>query len=531
MANKKPELYDYQVKLISDLREMVASKKRHLCAAAPTGSGKTVVMGQMVGDARRKGKTVLIIVHLEVLIRQTYEQFCQFVNPKDIGFVKAEWKQDLTAPIQIASLQSLQSRSEWRDRLNPDLVLFDEAHESSFTKVGKEIIHSLYPHAVIIGFTATPWRLKKHESLSQNFEDLAQAPVPRKLQEMGFLCPLEYYCSGSLDDLKGDDLRTDKKIAIATNKPQVIGEALDYWEKIAQGKKTIVFCVTVDHAENVARAFTERGYKAAVVSAHTPSRERQKLYQELENGDLVALVSVDVLAIGFDRKDIEVGILFRPTLSIAKHHQQLGRLMRVAPNKEKAIILDVAGNCLRFGEAGFPELIQKYSFDNPAEKKKGETPYKICPKCKKVHHLSKKTCECGYKFPGTPKKEVIGKLEKTNPLDKDPQKDSPAKHKRFFQGKMRFAYDRGYAPGFAYMKYKERYGKTPPYAWKENSVFDEFTMDNAALYMGYLIRIAHTKGKPRDWVRKEFLAQFGRAGDICDYADLKIAEIFDGLKY
>jgi superfamily II DNA or RNA helicase len=519
----EPELYPFQEQFKRDLRVKIRGGNTKIACVAPTGSGKTILMGSIIEGAIEKNKKILLIVHLDVLVGQSYEKIAQFVSPDKIGFIKAGWEENPNAPVQIASIQTLQRRDWWREQLNPDLIFFDEAHETSFHQLGKEIIHSIFPHAFILGFTATPWRLSKHESFSDHFQDLVQAPPPGKLQEQGFLCPLEYYSVGNLDlsevSSNGDFVKKDLEIAV--DRPEVIRNAVDNWERICPNRKTIAFCVTIKHAKSVAQEFQNRGYNVEVVSSETPKEERDRLYSSLENGELQVLASVDVVSIGFDRKPIEVGLLLRPTKSLGKHHQQIGRIMRVAPGKEKAIVLDQAGNCLRFGRFGFPEGIEEYSFETPQEKKNGLPPYKKCPRCGRLNLLANKVCDsCEYEFPGKPKETFKGELGKVDP--KAPDNDSKEKRKRFFQGKLRQAYQQGYAPGWAFFKFQDRYGVKPSPAWKKLSIFEEFNKDNALLYLGYLNRIAQVKSKDKDWIQREFKAQFGKGQDVEAFLDSKL---------
>jgi superfamily II DNA or RNA helicase len=520
---KPPELYPFQEKFKRDLRVKIREGNSRIACVAPTGSGKTILMGSIIEGATEKGKRVLLIVHLDVLVGQSYEKIAQFISPDKIGFIKAGWEENPSAPVQIASIQTLQRRDWWREQLIPDLIFFDEAHETAFHQLGKEITHSIFPHSFVFGFTATPWRLSKHESFSDHFQDLVQAPPPGKLQEQGFLCPLEYYSVGNLDlsevSSNGDFIQKDLEIAV--DKPEVVKNAVDNWERICPEKRTIAFCVTINHAKSVAQEFQSRGYRADVVSSETPKEERDRLYSSLENGELQVLASVDVVSIGFDRKPIEVGLLLRPTKSLGKHHQQIGRIMRVAPGKEKAIVLDQAGNCLRFGRFGFPEGIEEYSFETPQEKKNGLPPYKKCPKCGRLNLLANKSCDsCQYEFPGKPKETFKGELGKVDP--KTPDKDSKEKRKRFFQGKLRQAYQQGYAPGWAFFKFQDRYGVKPSPAWKKLSIFEEFNKDNALLYLGYLNRIAQVKSKDKDWIQREFKAQFGKGQEVDNFLDSKL---------
>ena len=165
----KPALYPYQREVRSQVYNAVRDGKRKILIFAPTGAGKTVLAGQIVADAVSKGRRVLFIVDLDVLIPQTWQKFRQF--GLECGFIKAGWQENRTDAVQIASAQTLPRRSWWQS-YSPDLIILDEAHKTAWKTVVRRMMAQTYPDAWYIGLTATPWRLSKREGMGDIFEHL-----------------------------------------------------------------------------------------------------------------------------------------------------------------------------------------------------------------------------------------------------------------------------------------------------------------------------------------------------------------------
>jgi superfamily II DNA or RNA helicase len=130
--------------------------------------------------------------------------------------------------------------------------------------------------------------------------------------------------------------------------------------RVCPGKRTIAFCVDLEHAHHVAEAFRRAGIAADTAAGHTPIKQRQQLYADLRQQQLLVLTSCNVISIGFDEPSVEVGLMLRPTQSSALHLQQIrsGDAHFPHTGKQAGIILDQAGNLQRLG---FPEDIQDYS--------------------------------------------------------------------------------------------------------------------------------------------------------------------------
>jgi superfamily II DNA or RNA helicase len=250
----------------------------------------------------------------------------------------------------------------------------------------------------VLGVTATPARLDG-KGLGQVFDDLIRGPEVTKLIEDGYLCKPLYYApkTVSMDGVHkvaGDFNRAE--VAERMDKPTITGDAVTHYRKYAEGQPCIVFCTGIKHAENVAAAFNASGYRFKVIDGTLSKEERAARVVALGSGQLQGLVSVDIVSEGFDLPCVAVAILLRPTASLSLHLQQIGRVLRPAPNKPRAIILDHVGNCRRHGLA---EEVRDWSLDGIRKRgKRGPqddvADTRQCPECFAVHTPSPTCPQC-----------------------------------------------------------------------------------------------------------------------------------------
>lgn len=179
---------------------------------------------------------------------------------------------------------------------------------------------------------------------------------------------------------------------------KAIATVISEWLRIGENKPTIAFCVNIAHAEKLVLELNKHGIPSALVTGDTPRQKRELLYEQLRVGELKILASVMVISIGFDLPIVENALLLRPTKSKALHFQQIGRVMRIAPEKTTGRVLDFTGNCLLWG---LPEHLSEYDYDISEKQQahQGEAPVKECPACKAIIPRFAKVCpECGHKF-------------------------------------------------------------------------------------------------------------------------------------
>ena len=505
-----PKLRPYQEKAIADLYKLIDKGHRKLLLVAPTGAGKTLLMSQMIVDAIAQQKRCLLLVHRDVLIQQTLDKLSMFgVYP---GVIKAGYKEDRSNPVQIASVQTL-CRRQWPEA---DIVFFDESHLTAWTKVGRSLLND-YEDAIHIGVTATPWRLSKREGMGDLFEKLVAAPMPHALIEQGFLVPVHYFGFAQGFDLSavitvaGDF--SDADLAFACDKPELVGKLVSEWKRLCNGRRTIAFAVNVQHSKHICNAFNAAGIPAAHVDGSTPTSDRNRIYSQLASGEILVLSSCQALQEGFDVVEVSAILLCRPTKSKALHFQQVGRGLRIAPhiNKQNCIVLDQAGNVQRFG---FIEELKQVRLTNGKESEPQPAPIKVCANydpefegegCGAIVISFAKVCPCcGFKFP-------THKEERTDDFVALLSKEDKKKL-AFFHSKLREAFDRGFAPGYAGIKFKEEYsGDFPPNEWMLNAVLGkEPSKEAIASYIAYLWRVADKRDKGAGWVKYWLTMELGQ---------------------
>ena len=522
------QLKEFQVNFINNIYGKLRSGVKNLACVAPTGAGKTVVMSKIAVDALNAGKTFLILVHLDVLVPQTLDKLYKFgISEGNIGCIKCGYPENRFAPIQVASLQTLVKRRWWRTK-NFDVIVYDEAHITTFSTIGKKIRHELYPENVHLGFTATPRRLSKTEGMQTHYSDSVLAALPSELQESGMLSYMKYYAfsGANLDKVRiqhGDYHLSD--LQVACNHPDLIEDIIKHWKDIVPGRKTLAFCVNIDHAENVRKAFQSHGIKSEVVTGNTPIKERTRLYQALDQGDITVLTSVNVVSIGFDLPSVEVGLGLRPTKSWAMHMQQIGRIMRVSKGKNFGYWLDQAGNL----KLGLPEDLtaNDYALDTAKEPGEGDAPIRICEQCGCVNRASAKVCqECGFEFPRVEKMTTPGEFIEILIPEKD-----RSKPEQFYRRKLKEAYRKGYDPGWAMFKFKDEYDYYPKGEWRLHAVFLDTKEESMEKYFNYLERLKEgkTKGtwfkkKDNNWLVSEFVKEFGK-----EHKQYCIRQVFDRI--
>lgn len=504
-----PILRPVQKLFITELYSHIRAGNKRVLAVAATGFGKTVVASQIVLDAVFKGRRVLFVVHRDVLIAQTYEKLCKF-GVTTCGFIKAGWPEQRDCLVQIASVQTL-SKRDWWHQFSADVVLLDEAHIVAYSSVVQMMMNQIYPQAVYIGLTGTPFRLNKHEGMGDVFEALACAPMPHALIDQGYLVKPSYF-SVEQTDLKKvtivDGDFDEGELAIVCDRPELIQQIVQKWKTLAYGRRTIAFAVNVIHSQHLCEAFQAAGVRAAHVDGSTPVKVRNQIYQKLVDGEILVLSSCQVLTEGFDVCSVSAVLLCRPTASKALHFQMIGRGLRLSPetNKRDLVVIDQAGNIAH--RHGYVEDLKEISLNYGQSHQDFVAPKKICPLedggCSAILYAFQMRCpNCGYAFPQPKKVYFIPELQQQ-------LSESDFERYEFYRQKIREAYQQNFAPGWAAMTFKERYGHWPPDSWALGAIFGlSPTASQEKSYHRYLQAVAKRKEKSESWVERYMNVEFG----------------------
>ena len=377
------KLRPYQEAAIQAVRDEIGAQLRSgrrasLILQSPTGSGKTAMASVMAANNVAKGGSVAFVCHRRELLEQTAQTFDR--AGIEYGFIAAGMPAR-PARVQICSVGTLVNRV--RQIECPKIVMWDECHH-----IGAEtwqVIREVWRDAIHIGFTATPQRLDG-KGLVPWFNALVPGPSVKDLMAEGFLSTYDAYAPvvpamAGIHKRGGDYMKGELESALDTG--EILGGIVKHWQRLAQGRKTIGFAISVKHSLRIVESFKEAGIAAAHLDAQSPVRERKLLLQAFAKGNVEVLFNVDLFGEGFDLAansgmdvTIEAVILARPTASLGLHLQQVGRALR--PKENPAIILDHAGNLLRHG---MPEDERGWTLEDSEIKKASAPGPKVCAAC------------------------------------------------------------------------------------------------------------------------------------------------------
>ena len=342
-------LRDYQTKVIDDLHDAFAAGHRAVVATVPTGGGKTEIAGAIFEMVRANGGKPWFVVTQTVLIEQTKVKFER--RGLKCGVLMGD--QTMRLPDEdcvLASLQTIHARLKGKPNsaLLDDctFMVFDEVHMFHKTH---QVLLERFDLMHFIGLTATPLRA----GLGKHFSAMVRGPSISNMIERGHLVPFKCYGPSKPDlarvgvDNFGDFKQCD--LDPVMRQKEITADVVTTWKRLAENRQTIVFAVTVAHAQELTDEFAGDGIPSAVVTGHTRHDHREELFASFRRGEIKVLVSVGVLALGFDVPDVACVVQARPTMSLSLHIQQCGRGARPAPGKSDCILIDHAGNCERLG--------------------------------------------------------------------------------------------------------------------------------------------------------------------------------------
>ena len=253
---------------------------------------------------------------------------------------------------------SIQWLSKHYDKVEeePGMIVIDEAHHA-LAKTYKEMWER-FPKAKFLGLTATPCRLNG-KGFTDLFDVLVQSwDVPEFISK-GRLATYDFVSIKSdgvtqrlIDSLQkrgADGDYQNKEMDMLLNKKPSIERLYRSLEEYGKDRKGIVYAINISHAQKITKLYQEHGVKAIAIDSKTPATERQQDIEAFKKGDIQVLVNVDIFSEGFDCPDVEFVQLARPTLSLAKYLQMVGRGLRVAKGKKNCVIIDNVGLYRVFG--------------------------------------------------------------------------------------------------------------------------------------------------------------------------------------
>lgn len=321
------KLRRYQEEVISSVNARFLTETKGMCVL-PTGSGKTVIFTSL---AKQLNKKTLAVGHTNEIISQIKE------TAKRVGT-------DLIEAISIQKLSYPSHRSKIVSA-GFEMLIIDECHRAH-AKTYKSLM-ALLPNSKILGFTATPFRYDK-KKLSELFGDtICSISIPQMIDE-GFLCDMEGYrasvkCSlQKISRTKGDfSVRGLTAVINFKNRNEVI---VNKYLDLARGEKSICFCASVEHAQDLKKEFIEKGVCAEIIHGGLSKNHRESILKKFKSGEIRVLTNCQVLTEGFDEPSVTCLIMARPTLSKTLYLQMIGRGFRPSPGKEVCKVIEFTDN-------------------------------------------------------------------------------------------------------------------------------------------------------------------------------------------
>ena len=347
---KEIKLFDYQ----EDMKERIEKALRlyrSVMVQMPTGTGKTYLLTAAIDSFVKANPDtkVWIVAHRRELVSQIEETIKRFYS------YSSSKNKSLLGSVKAMSIQWL-SRHYDEIEEEPGMIVIDEAHHA-LAKTYKEMWER-FPKTKFLGLTATPCRLNG-KGFMDLFDVLVQSWNIPEFISKGRLATYDFVSIKSdgvtqrlIDSLQkrgADGDYQNKEMDMLLNKRPSIERLYQSFEEYGKDRKGIVYAINISHAKKIMELYQEHGIKAVAIDSKTPAMERQADIEAFKKGDIQVLVNVDIFSEGFDCPDVEFVQLARPTLSLAKYLQMVGRGLRVAKGKKNCVIIDNVGLYRVFG--------------------------------------------------------------------------------------------------------------------------------------------------------------------------------------
>lgn len=408
-------LRDYQNEAVSAVwRYWENGNGRNALIVAPTGSGKSVILAELVkrlcldcSDIK-----ILVITDTRELISQDYKSIKNHYPECSIGIYSAGLKEKSVKPNVICcGIQSMFNKAYDFGRV--DVVCIDEAHLVSPKSTTRfqtffSQLRVSSPHFVVVGLTATPFRLSDgmlNEGKDALFEDIVYVCDMKRLIKEGYLVNVISKGGLSKIDLKGVRIQAgdynSKDLAYAADTKVLVEHAVNEIVECGKDRKCwLIFTSGIAHSEHVAEELRKHKIDCEIVTGNTPDEERNKIVERYRNGKLRCLINVGIYTKGLDVPAIDMVALLTSTKSTGRYIQMVGRCMRPSPStgKVNSVLLDFGNNCIEHGPIDSIDPVKingKDIFGKPAAK----PPMRECERCHCIHHARLSTCPgCGFVY-------------------------------------------------------------------------------------------------------------------------------------
>lgn len=512
--------------------------KRRVLLAAVTGDGKTEIAVKIASDCAKAGWTCIFVADQQNLVKQSVKRFEKYglrVGVIWAGAKKAGLNIDPTAPIQVCSLQTLQSLERsatakgetpaWRRHRGAPktLWIFDEAHDqTAWSELGRSILDNPGESWYLL-LTGSPFRLSPKQGMLDICDALAwtrcyyhavRLPVPDVNAayarhgyhgtSLGSILPVRYVgvkIRGAKVSTEGVDRGADGDFNTAQLTklgcdPKLLEAQYQEWST-HNFRRTLAFCASIEHATKAAAAWAAKGIQTGVVTGAEPTTgifvggelkpiDREDVCKHLASGRIRIVFSIGAMIKGVDIAEIDSGLCLRPTESFALFVQMTGRIRRPCDHLGlmSATWLDMTDNAVTFAHQ--LESMQEFTItkgSKEAKRQPREITGKECPRCKLIVARDALSCVCGYTWvrPAVQQLQsaILSRYE-INTTGKDAPQGSTDRARAQFRRDLHAAYHgadfgqfRGGKkhPGLVRAVHHGKYQKPAPDDWHLNAIF------------------------------------------------------------
>lgn len=421
------ELRSYQRDLVADAYEAWRTGARNVLAVLPTGGGKTLCVAHIARERHTAGATQCVMAHRVELVEQMSMSIASAGIPHRIiapahviAQVRAahrdEFKQsfvDQTSRASVVAVQTLVARKdEMKDwGAGVDFWTLDEGHHALRNNQWGTAI-GLFPNAYGLSVTGTPQRLDG-AGLGRHadgvIDKMVIGPDTRQLIDVGALCeyeilvpPSDFHITEEAVTPSGEFSKV--KMGIASKNSHLTGDIVREYLRNAAGKRGITFAINVEDATDIAAKFKAAGVPAEALSAKSDPSWRRDCMRNFRAGKLLQLVNVDLFDEGVDVPGVQVVSLGRPTMSLVKYRQMIGRMMRPKPDGSNGLIIDHVSNVVN-PMLGLPDRPHRWTLDRREKRAKSEpdpnvVPVRVCRSCTRPYEKVYSACPyCGEPAP------------------------------------------------------------------------------------------------------------------------------------
>lgn len=406
----KYKLYPFQKRAVKVAIDAI-TRGVNLLVVSAVGSGKTLMMAELVKHYSKSGWEVILVTPRKELVSQALSKLEGSTIHSDVTtlYGGTTGRGGDTA-ITFGTIQSILRRHEG-SRSKKVLLVPDEAHHAPARSWVR--LKELFPNAAMVGFTATPTRLDG-EPLREHFDEMFEAATPLEAVDVGLVRIPRIFVPTNHDlwmqahtffrRQRGEI--SEKTANEHLLKKGLVGDIVSEWFKHAEGLRTLGFAATRDHGHALAEQFAKKRVNVGYIDGRLSAAVRDQRLADFRSGKILVLMSVELLIEGFDLPQIDCGIMARPTSSLVYHMQMCGRIMRSYPGAGPAVLLDPVQNTLK-AQLGLPEVPRLWSLDG-APKEARDALVIVCPKCGWVGPLRSAKCkDCGYDFMGGAGEESV----------------------------------------------------------------------------------------------------------------------------